>query len=95
MPESIVIDSPSIAISSETISLRPAAMGLPIVVFFHAQGKDDSTPTDSSFEYDVESERKLSAKNKKMGLFGIGLYSKDQSRWSRKDRVFLVIPWSS
>jgi hypothetical protein len=55
----------------------------------------DSTPTDSSFEYDVESERKLSAKNKKMGLFGIGLYSKDQSRWSRKDRVFLVIPWSS
>jgi hypothetical protein len=46
MSESIVIDAPSIAISSDTISLHPAAMGLLIVVFFHAQGKDDSTPTD-------------------------------------------------
>jgi hypothetical protein len=40
-------------------------------VFFHSQGKHDSTPTDSSFEYDVESERKLFEKIKKMGLFGI------------------------
>jgi hypothetical protein len=35
--------------------------------------KDDSTATDSSFEYDVESELKLFEKNKKMGLFGIGV----------------------
>jgi hypothetical protein len=76
MSASIEIESLTIATSFETISLHPAALGLLIVVFLRAQGKDDhSTATDSSFEYDVESELKLFEKNKKMGLFGIGVWS--------------------